>query len=140
MLLSPSYKLLQALFYLVLHAKTLVVTKSIPTHARQTKSTARIHPRAAGQRIHLPVEKPICSTILLYKEKRWQTTTSPRLPTPKRMDHQKPLPITPNLQTYSMHSERKEIHQSRHPVGVQQCTHQGRGRTQGCVHHKPRAV
>ena len=40
--------------------------------------------------------------------------TSTRLSTSKRMDHQEPLPATPDFRTHSMHPKGKEVHQSGH--------------------------
>ena len=113
--------------------------KGISTNTRWAKGIIRLHDRATGEGIYLPLKEPLCST-LLYQKERWQAMTCTRLPTTQWMDHQELLPPATNLWTHCTSSECENIHQSQCQMGVQQYMHQGGRQIQSGIYHKSRAV
>jgi len=67
------------------------------TLAIRARRTHMISQRTHSTRNHLPLEKPLCCIVLLYKEEEWQTAPYTRLLTSECLDHQKSLPTPPHF-------------------------------------------
>src|SRR5712672_93874 len=85
--------------------------------------TSQVRQRTPRKRIHPTLKKPLCRTILLYKEERRETKTCTRLPTPQRMDYTKPLPPAPHPSIDQPCQNEDALHQVRRSLGIQQRAH-----------------
>ena len=54
--------------------------QSIPHHTYRRRSPQEFHPRTIGEGVYFKIKVPICITLFLYQEKRWQVAPSARLP------------------------------------------------------------
>ena len=75
------------------------------------------------------------SELLLREEKGWKTTASPRLSSNKQMDHEKSQRLATNPPGHRPTTGMYTIHQSQHPLGVQQYTNQRRRRVESHLPH-----
>ncbi len=85
----------------------------------------RVHQRAVRKGVYLTLKIPLCFTILLYKEERWEAATGTGLSTAELIYRQKPIPVAINPRAHRLTQKRHTIHKTRYSVGIQQCTHKG---------------
>ncbi len=89
------------------------------TLPNQTTGTVPIPKRTHKTRNDTAIKKPLCHVILLYKEEKWEASTSPGLSTGQLMDDQKPIPITPHPITNQPTMRLHAVHGLQHQIGVQ---------------------
>ena len=110
--------------------------EGVSTHTRQAKGTAWVCPRATSERIHLPIKKPLCSTILLHQKERWQATPGIRLQMAQQVDDPQLLSHPINLRANSQSTRSKTFHQCQPSTRIQQCLHQKGRWMESYIYHQ----
>ena len=84
--------------------------KSIPANTGWTESTPGIHNQTASQRVYLSFKESLCSPFFFHQKEGQQITTCARLPMPQWVDHQEPLPHSPDLWANCQNTKHKDVH------------------------------
>ncbi len=111
--------------------------QDIPHGKRRRRLAARVYKRTTGEGIHLSIKIPLRITILFHQEERWEAPTRTRLPMIKLSHSKESIPTTPNPRAHRPTPQHHLIYQTRHPLGLQQRLHQGRGSREGSLQNKP---
>ncbi len=111
-----------------------------PAFLSWTAGALPIPKRTHKLRDHTPVEEPICHIILLYQKEEWKASTSSRLLTGELVDHQNPLPPTPDPIADQLTMWLHPVHWIWHWVGIQRSPHQRERSMEGGIHNQQRPI
>ena len=78
----------------------------------------------------------MCLSLLLYQKEGREALPHTRLPKTERTNYQKLIPPTPDPRPYHRSTKCMDFYEVSHQMGIQQCTNQRRGRTQGGIQNQ----